>query len=101
MGSVEDAGNKIMNWLITRLKEGSTWRGLVWLLTVCGVLLTPEQTEAIVLAGMALAGLLGVFFTDNSKTTTKAELSPIDSVGTATPDQVRESVSPEYGPKRF
>ena len=87
-----------MKWLIARLKEGSTWRGLVWLLTVCGVLLTPEQTEAIVLAGMALAGLLGVFLTDEPKTV-KVELPPIDLVGTLTPGRVCESVPTEYDPK--
>lgn len=84
-----------MKWLIARLKEGSTWRGLVWLLTVCGVLLTPEQTEAIVLAGMALAGLLGVFLADDSK----PDLPPIDRVGTASDaDRVRE-LPPEFDPK--
>ena len=69
-------------WLISRLKEPSTWRGLIWILTVFGVLLTPEQTEAIVLAGMALAGLLGVFCSDTPGTT-KVELPPIDLVSPA------------------
>jgi hypothetical protein len=86
-----------MKWLLARLKEPSTWRGLVWILTVCGVLLTPEQTEAIVLAGMALAGLLGVFLADEPKTV-KVELPPIDLVGTPTPSRVRE-LPPEYNPK--
>jgi len=63
---VEDIG-ETMKFIISRLKEGSTWRGLVWLLTVCGVLLTPEQIEAIVLVGMAVAGLLGVFISDKQK----------------------------------
>lgn len=53
-----------MNWLLNRLREASTWRGLVWLLTVSGVALRPDQVEAIVLAGMALAGLIGVFVRD-------------------------------------
>lgn len=96
MGRVEDAG-EIMKWLIARFREPSTWRGLVWILTVCGVLLTPEQTEAIVLAGMALAGLLGVFLDDEPKTV-KVELPPIDLVGTATAGRVRE-LPPEYNPK--
>ena len=43
-----------------RLKEPSTWRGLVWLLTACGVTLRPEVWEQITAVGMAAAGLLGV-----------------------------------------
>jgi hypothetical protein len=53
-------------WIMNRLKEPSTWRGLVWLLTVAGITLTPEQTKLIVTAGMALAGLLGVFLPERN-----------------------------------
>lgn len=99
MGRVEDA-DETMKWLLARLKEPSTWRGLVWLLTVCGVLLTPEQTEAIVLAGMSLAGLLGVFLTDEPKTVSeKVEFSPVIMVGTPTPGRVREPMPAEFDAK--
>ena len=50
-----------MNWIKKRLKEQSTWKGLVWLLTACGVALTPEQTEAIITAGLSLAGIIDIF----------------------------------------
>ena len=50
-----------MEWLKTRLKERSTWKGLVWILTACGLAITPEQSEAIITAGLALAGVLDVF----------------------------------------
>lgn len=50
-----------MNWIIDRLKENSTWRGLVALLTAFGVTLSPEQTNAIVAAGLAVIGLINVF----------------------------------------
>jgi len=66
-----------MNWLIARLKEPSTMRGVVWLLTVFGLSLRPDQAEAVVMAGMALAGLLGVFLSDEPKTV-RIELPPID-----------------------
>jgi hypothetical protein len=65
-----------MNWLITRLREGSTWRGLIWLLTVAGITLRPEQAEALIVAGMALAGLLGVFMQDK-----KDDKPPIELQG--------------------
>lgn len=68
-----------MNWLISRLREPSTWRGIVWLATVAGLSLRPDQAEAIVAAGMALAGLLGVFLADEPKTV--VELPPIDLQG--------------------
>jgi hypothetical protein len=68
-----------MKWLLRRLREPSTWRGLVWLATVAGLSLRPEQAEAIVAAGMALAGLLGVFLPDESKNV-RIELPPIDLV---------------------
>lgn len=66
-----------MHWLLNRLREPSTWRGLVWLATVAGLSLRPDQAEAIITAGMALAGLLGVFLADEPKTIPMA-LPPID-----------------------
>lgn len=54
-----------MKWILARLREPSSWRGIVWLLTVFGLALKPDQAEAIVTAGMALAGLLGVFLSDD------------------------------------
>ena len=66
-----------MNWVLARLREPSSWRGLVWLLTVFGLSLRPDQAEAIAIAGVALAGLLGVFLSDEPKVV-KIELPPID-----------------------
>jgi hypothetical protein len=52
------------SYLLERLKEPSTWRGLTALLTAVGVTLSPEQTNALVGAGLALMGVLGVFTQD-------------------------------------
>lgn len=52
-----------MNWLIARLRESSSWRGIIWLLTACGVTLRPEIWEQVVAVGMAVAGLLGLTVT--------------------------------------
>lgn len=71
-----------MRWIVWRLREASTWRGLVWLATVAGLSLRPDQAEAIVAVGMALAGLLGVFLSDEPKTV-RVELPPIDLQGRA------------------
>lgn len=44
------------------LGEASTWRGIIFILTAVGVQLDPAQQTAIMSAGMAMAGLVGVFF---------------------------------------
>jgi hypothetical protein len=44
------------------LGDASTWRGFVLIATALGVRLEPEQQDAIVAAGLALAGLIGVFW---------------------------------------
>lgn len=53
------------DFFLTRLREASTWRGIVMLLTAAGVALSAAQTEAIIAAGMALVGLIGVFVPDS------------------------------------
>lgn len=47
------------------LGEASTWRGIIFILIAVGVQLDPDQQAAIITAGMALAGLIGVFFKRN------------------------------------
>lgn len=50
-----------MNMILSKLKEPSTWRGLIILASIFGVTFSPEKTEAIVTAGAALMGLIEVF----------------------------------------
>ncbi|CAB4133879.1 hypothetical protein UFOVP263_34 [uncultured Caudovirales phage] len=54
-------------YLVARLSEASTWRGVIALLTAVGITLTPDQTSAIVSLGLALMGAVGVFTADASK----------------------------------
>lgn len=54
----------MLQFIISRAREASTWRGIVALLTATGITLTPEQGEAITAAGLAVIGLIGVFFGD-------------------------------------
>ena len=51
-------------YLINRLREPSTWRGIVLLATALGVPLHPELQEAIIATGLATAGLIGVVTQD-------------------------------------
>lgn len=48
------------------LSEPGTWRGFVAILSAVGIGLNPDQMNAIVVAGLALTGLLNVFFKDES-----------------------------------
>lgn len=52
-------------YILDRAKEPSTWRGLVLLLTALGVPMAPAMTDAIVSAGLGLAGLIGVLTADS------------------------------------
>jgi hypothetical protein len=54
----------MIRYILDRLAEASTWRGVVLILTAVGVSLTTEQTEAIVAAGLAIAGSIGAFLPD-------------------------------------
>ena len=47
-------------YMIERLKEPSTWRGIVLLLTAIGGPVAPAMADAIVSVGLAVAGLIGV-----------------------------------------
>lgn len=91
-----------MNWLLNQLKEASTWRGLVWLLTVFGMALNPEQAAAITALGMAVAGALGVFLKDqlgkssDSEPTGKIPLPPIELVATAESPAKRVDPAPPF-----
>lgn len=51
----------LLNYLIARLGEPSTWRGAFALLTAIGITLHPEQVAAITSLGLAAIGTLNVF----------------------------------------
>ena len=54
----------MVEYIIARLKEASTWRGIIGLLTAMGVTISPELIDKIIAAGMALMGVVGMFFKD-------------------------------------
>jgi hypothetical protein len=54
----------MLDFILERGKEASTWRGLVALITATGIVVSPELTEALVAVGLAVIGLLGVFTVD-------------------------------------
>ena len=63
------------------LSETRTWRGFVTILMAVGLGLTHEQQQAIIIAGVALSGLIGVFFkdgTDNKTSTSEPISEPVE-----------------------
>ena len=52
-------------YILDRAKEPSTWRGAILFLTAIGVPVAPQMAEAIVTAGLGIAGLVGVLTPDS------------------------------------
>ena len=47
-----------------RLREPSTWRGVIMLVTAIGIPIAPDQAESIVAIGLAVSGAIGAFVPD-------------------------------------
>jgi hypothetical protein len=54
----------MLQFILERGKEASTWRGLVALVTAVGVTISPELAEAVIALGLAVIGVLGVVTAD-------------------------------------
>ena len=54
----------MFNFILARLKERSTWVGIVTIITAAGVTISPEQIEAIAGAGTAIVGAILTFTAD-------------------------------------
>lgn len=52
------------DYILDRLKEPSTWRGIILLLTAIGVPIAPELQTTIISAGLGVAGLIGTVTAD-------------------------------------
>lgn len=56
-------GGKV-KFVLDKLKEVSTWRGFTMILTAFGLKITPEYADAIVAAGVGIAGVIDVIKKD-------------------------------------
>lgn len=54
--------NSIGAFLVSRLKEATTYAGLFTILGVAGVVISPDQKDAIVAVCTAIVGAILVFF---------------------------------------
>ena len=66
-----------MKYLLERLKEPSTWRGLFALLTAVGLKLHPEMQEAILTTGLALIGMINVIRKESDAAKPTANPAPV------------------------
>ncbi|MBP6564057.1 MAG: hypothetical protein KA200_00430 [Burkholderiales bacterium] len=57
----------LKDYILNRLREPSSWRGIFALGTALGVSLSPDQQNAIIALGLALIGAVGVFLPDAKK----------------------------------
>jgi hypothetical protein len=56
-------------FILARLSEVSTWKGLALIMTAGGVTAHPELQQAIITLGLALVGALGVATPDPAQPT--------------------------------
>ena len=52
------------NLILDRLKQESTWRGLIQLAIACGVGIKPDQASAIIAVGVSVIGAINVLKKD-------------------------------------
>lgn len=48
------------DYILARIKEPSSWRGIFLLLTAIGIPVAPELADAIITVGLAIVGAIGV-----------------------------------------
>jgi hypothetical protein len=65
---------RVSRYLLDRLQESSTWRGLTMILTVGGMALTPVHGELIVMGGLLLSGLIGALFPNTMRKRRQADI---------------------------
>ena len=52
------------NYLLSRLREASTWRGIIMLVTAAGIPIAPALADLIITFGLSLTGIVGVLVPD-------------------------------------
>jgi hypothetical protein len=50
-----------MQYIIARLLEPSTWRGIISLLTLAGLKIAPDQADAVLTAGVSVYSAINIF----------------------------------------
>lgn len=46
------------NWIVKRMKERSTWTGIIWLLVAVGIIKYPEFKDAVIAYGIGMTAVI-------------------------------------------
>jgi hypothetical protein len=57
----------LVRFAVARLREPSTWRGIVLFVSGCGAAISPAMALQIVSVGVSVAGLLGMLVADDGE----------------------------------
>ena len=47
-------------WILSKLKEPGTWKGIIGILGAVGITVTPEQADNIIAGILAIIGMINV-----------------------------------------
>jgi hypothetical protein len=50
----------LITYILNRAQEQSSWRGLILILTACGLRLEPQLQEGILAVGLSAVGLINL-----------------------------------------
>lgn len=83
------------NYIVNRLKEVSTWQGIITMLTGLGVIVSPELRLAIVSTGVAVFGLVSIILRERNT----PPVYEIRTDGPAVPPSIKVEIpkDPEAG----
>ena len=56
-----------LSYILARLQENSTWRGLSLIVGAMGAHLEPDKAELFIFAGLMFSGLIGASFPDKKE----------------------------------
>jgi hypothetical protein len=53
--------DRLSEYVLSRLVENSTWRGIFAVLSGAGIMVAPEYQNAIIAIGLSVIGLINIF----------------------------------------
>ena len=59
--------NRIIDWVLARAQERTTWYGLASLLSAIGIAISPELQTAVVQVGLSVSGLVLIWKKEHEK----------------------------------
>jgi len=77
-------------WLLKRLKERSTWSGIITLASLAGYTLRPELAEAIITAATAIIAVIFTVTADNKEVKVEVTGTVADKQTITSPELTQE-----------